>query len=136
MASRSAALRRSTSTSGVISPGGVGYDINCGVRLMASKLTREQIPPRIRELVNQLFRDVPTGVGAAGAFSVPGAGVTACAERGARWAVDNGLGGESDLDHIEENGCTAGADPAASFAACMEERPRTARYARLGQSFS
>jgi len=56
---------------GVISPGGVGYDINCGVRLMASKLTREQIAPRMRELVNQLFRDVPTGVGAAGALSVP-----------------------------------------------------------------
>jgi tRNA-splicing ligase RtcB len=51
---------------GVISPGGVGYDINCGVRLMASRLMRQQIVPRIRELVNQLFRGVPTGVGAAG----------------------------------------------------------------------
>ena len=51
---------------GVISPGDVGYDINCGVRLMASRLTREQVEPRLRELVNQLFRDVPTGVGAAG----------------------------------------------------------------------
>jgi len=55
---------------GVISPGGVGYDINCGVRLMASRLTREQVEPRLRELVNQLFRDVATGVGAAGALTV------------------------------------------------------------------
>ncbi len=55
---------------GVISPGGVGYDINCGVRLMASKLTRQQIAPRMRELVNQLFCDVPTGVGVAGALSL------------------------------------------------------------------
>jgi RNA-splicing ligase RtcB len=55
---------------GVISAGGVGYDINCGVRLMASRLTREQIEPRLREVVNQLFRDVPTGVGAAGALTV------------------------------------------------------------------
>ena len=56
---------------GVISPGGVGYDINCGVRLMASTLRRGQVEPRLRELVNQLFRDVPTGVGAAGALIVP-----------------------------------------------------------------
>jgi tRNA-splicing ligase RtcB len=97
---------------GVISPGGVGYDINCGVRLVASKLTREQIAPSMRELVNQLFRDVPTGVGAAGALSVPVQELRHVAEEGARWAVENGFGSESDLDHIEENGCIAGADPA------------------------
>jgi tRNA-splicing ligase RtcB (3'-phosphate/5'-hydroxy nucleic acid ligase) len=97
---------------GVISPGGVGYDINCGVRLMASELTGEKIRPLIREIVNQLFRDIPTGVGAAGAFSVPGEELQDVAERGARWAVDHGLGCESDLKHIEENGCTSGADPA------------------------
>src|SRR6516165_4245703 len=56
--------------SGVISPGGVGYDINCGVRLVASRLTRDDVVPQMRELVNQLFRDVPTGVGAAGALTV------------------------------------------------------------------
>src|SRR5271165_654171 len=97
---------------GVISPGGVGYDINCGVRLVASKLSREQVAPRMRELVNQLFRDVPTGVGAAGALSVPVQELRRVAEEGARWAFEHGFGSESDLEHIEENGCIAGADPA------------------------
>jgi tRNA-splicing ligase RtcB (3'-phosphate/5'-hydroxy nucleic acid ligase) len=95
---------------GVISPGGVGYDINCGVRLMALKLIRAQIKPHMRELVNQLFRVVPTGVGAAGALSVTAEELRDVAERGARWAVDHDLGSESDLDHIEENGCIPGAD--------------------------
>jgi tRNA-splicing ligase RtcB (3'-phosphate/5'-hydroxy nucleic acid ligase) len=97
---------------GVISPGGVGYDINCGVRLMALKLTRDEIMPRMRELVNQLFRDIPTGVGAAGALSVTAEELRHVAKQGARWAVDHGLGSESDLDHIEENGCITDADPA------------------------
>ena len=97
---------------GVISPGGVGYDINCGVRLMASRLTREQVEPRLRELVNQLFRDVPTGVGAAGALTVSVDELRRVVERGARWAVEHGYGTETDLAHIEERGCIAGADPA------------------------
>lgn len=97
---------------GVISPGGVGYDINCGVRLVASKITREQIAPRMRELVNQLFCDVPTGVGAAGALKVPAQELRPVAEQGARWAVEHGFGSESDLDYIEENGCIRGAVPA------------------------
>lgn len=98
--------------SGVISPGGVGYDINCGVRLIASKLTREQIRSRMPELVNQLFRDVPTGVGAAGVLSVQVQDLRRLAEQGARWGVENGFGDPNDLDHIEENGCIAGADTA------------------------
>jgi tRNA-splicing ligase RtcB (3'-phosphate/5'-hydroxy nucleic acid ligase) len=97
---------------GVISPGGVGYGINCGVRLMASRLTREQVEPRLRELVNQLFRDVPTGVGAAGALTVSVDELRCVLERGARWAVEHGYGSEIDLAHIEEHGCIAGADPA------------------------
>ena len=97
---------------GVISPGGVGYDINCGVRLMASRLTREQVEPRLRELVNQLFRDVPTGVGAAGALTVSVDELRCVVQRGARWAVEHGYGSETDLAHIEEHGCIAGANPA------------------------
>jgi tRNA-splicing ligase RtcB len=96
---------------GVISPGGVGYDINCGVRLMASRLTRGQVEPRLRELVNQLFRDVPTGVGAAGALTVPVDELRRVVERGADWAVEHGYGTETELAHIEEHGCIAGADP-------------------------
>jgi tRNA-splicing ligase RtcB len=98
--------------SGVISPGGVGYDINCGVRLMASKLQREDVQPRLRELVNQLFRDVPTGVGAAGALSVSTDELKRVVTKGARWAVERGLGSEADLEFIEEHGCSSGADPA------------------------
>lgn len=97
---------------GVISPGGVGYDINCGVRLMASRLTRGQVEPRLRELVNQLFRDVPTGVGAAGALTVSVDELRGVVERGAHWAVEHGYGTETDLAHIEEHGCIAGVDPA------------------------
>ena len=97
---------------GMISPGGVGYDINCGVRLMAAKLTGEQIAPRMRELVNQLLRDIPTGVGAAGPLSLPEQELRHVAEQGARWAVEHGFGTESDLHYIEENGCIIGADPA------------------------
>ena len=87
---------------GVISPGGVGYDINCGVRLMASRLTRGQVEPRLRELVNQLFRDVPTGVGAAGALTVPVDELRRVVERGADWAVEHSYGTETELAHIEE----------------------------------
>jgi tRNA-splicing ligase RtcB len=97
---------------GVISPGGVGYDINCGVRLLASKLTREQVVPQLRELVNQLFRDVPTGVGAAGSLSVPEKELRRVAVQGAGWAVERGFGSETDLELIEENGCIADAAPA------------------------
>jgi len=97
---------------GVISPGGVGYDINCGVRLLASKLRVEDVRPRLRELVDQLFRDVPTGVGAAGALSVPTDELRKVALQGGRWAVARGLGSETDLQYIEENGCIDGCEPA------------------------
>ena len=98
--------------SGVISPGGVGYDINCGVRLLASNLTRDQIAPWMHEIVNQLFLDVPTGIGAAGALSVSVQEERRVAEQGVRWAIEQGFGSESDLKYIEENGCIAEADPA------------------------
>src|SRR5437867_2903076 len=79
---------------GVISPGGVGYDINCGVRLMATKLARDEVKPKLRELVNQLFRDVPTGIGAAGALTVSEDELRRVVTKGARWAVERGLGTE------------------------------------------
>jgi tRNA-splicing ligase RtcB len=98
--------------SGVISPGGVGYDINCGVRLMASRLTRDDVVPQMRELVNQLFRDVPTGVGAAGALTVTQDELKRVAVKGAKWAVERKMGTDTDLEFIEEHGCIAWADPA------------------------
>jgi tRNA-splicing ligase RtcB (3'-phosphate/5'-hydroxy nucleic acid ligase) len=98
---------------GVISPGGVGYDINCGVRLMASQLTRKQVEHRLRELMNQLFRDVPTGVGAAGVLTVSVDELRRVVEHGARWAVEHGYESETDLPHIEECGCITHAEAGA-----------------------
>jgi tRNA-splicing ligase RtcB (3'-phosphate/5'-hydroxy nucleic acid ligase) len=100
-------------SAGVISPGGVGYDINCGVRLMASQLIREQVKHRLRELMNQLFRDVPTGVGAAGALTASVDELRRVVEQGARWAVEHGYESETDLAHLEECGCITHADAGA-----------------------
>jgi len=96
---------------GVISPGGVGYDINCGVRLMGSKLSRGDLDDRLPALVDRLFSRVPTGVGASGALSVSKQTVREVTEKGAQWAVQEGYGSEADLDKIEENGCVSGAHP-------------------------
>lgn len=95
---------------GVISPGGVGYDINCGVRLMASKLMLEEVQPRLKELVDELFRRVPTGVGSAGALAISVDELKRAVTSGAGWAVHEGYGASTDLEYIEENGCIEGAD--------------------------
>jgi tRNA-splicing ligase RtcB len=97
---------------GVISPGGVGYDINCGVRLMASKLTRQDIQPKMRELVTTLFHRVPTGVGSKGELRVNESVEKQVLLKGAEWSVKNGYGTEEDLEYIEENGRIEGANPA------------------------
>ncbi len=97
---------------GVISPGGVGYDINCGVRLMASKLSRQDIQPKIKELVTSLFHHVPTGVGARGELRVTEDIEKKVMMEGALWAMKNGYGTDEDLEYIEENGRIEGANPA------------------------
>ena len=97
---------------GVVSPGGVGYDINCGVRLLRSSLTRDEVAPRLREVVTQMYNNVPTGVGAHRQdLRVSGKDLKHVLERGAAWAVSKGLGRAEDLDTLEERGCIAGADP-------------------------
>ncbi|MFQ5605686.1 MAG: RtcB family protein [bacterium] len=96
---------------GVISPGGVGYDINCGVRLMASKLRRQDIQPRMRELVNALYQHVPTGVGSKSQLRVSHAVEKKVLLQGAEWAIKNGYGSAEDLEYIEENGRMDGANP-------------------------
>lgn len=99
--------------SGAISPGGVGYDINCGVRLARSDLeARDLDDPRRRELLDRLYQAIPSGVGASGAIPrLSGGEEHAVLTRGAAWAVEMGFGTEADLAHTEENGCMAGADP-------------------------
>src|SRR5687768_7721566 len=99
---------------GVVSPGGVGYDINCGVRLLRSPLGIDQVRPRLRDLVSRLFENVPTGVGAGRRdLQLSRSDLKRVVERGARWAVERGLGQASDLEALEEGGTLAGADPAA-----------------------
>ena len=96
---------------GVISPGGVGYDINCGVRLLSTNLSEPEVRPRIKELINELFANVPSGLGSEGKIKVGQKEMEQVMIEGARWAVKRGLGYEEDLDVTEENGCLAGADP-------------------------
>ena len=96
--------------SGVISPGGVGFDINCGVRLLASNFRQEDVRPKLRELVNQLFRDVPSGTGSEGFVPCSWQELNDVLERGAAWVVERGYGEAADVEFCEESGCMAGAD--------------------------
>ncbi len=106
---------------GVISPGGVGYDINCGVRLMATRIPYAEVAPRLRDLVLALYRDIPAGVGSSGAIARLGTtDLRAVLEHGARWAVDHGYGTRADLDATEENGCMAGASASALSKRALE----------------
>ena len=90
---------------GVVSPGGVGFDINCGVRLLRTSLKRDEVAPRIKELVHQLFRDVPCGTGTEGPVLCSLADIEDVLERGGRWPVEErGLGTAHDIEHTESNG--------------------------------
>ncbi len=96
---------------GVISPGGVGFDINCGVRVLRTHLSVEEVRPRIKELVDRLFVNVPSGVGSRGRLKVTDGQLDDIFVDGARWAVENGYGREEDLEHCEEKGSLEGANP-------------------------
>jgi tRNA-splicing ligase RtcB len=95
---------------GVVSPGGVGFDINCGVRLLASKLNRAAAVPKMRDLVNQLFRDVPSGTGSKGPVACDLKQLDDVLERGAAAIVERGLGEPADLEFCEESGTMDGAN--------------------------
>ncbi len=96
---------------GVISPGGVGYDINCGVRLIRTNLTEDEVRPKIKELVNTLFREVPSGLGSEGKIRVGEKEINEVLTDGAYWAVKRGYGLPEDLEVTEETGKLEGADP-------------------------
>jgi len=98
---------------GVVSPGGVGYDINCGVRLLRTDLTRKEMEPKIKDIVDQIFVDVPSGVGSKGKVRVDERELKRVLVQGAQWAVSQGMGWGEDLDHIESRGKIEGADPEA-----------------------
>ncbi|WP_448517428.1 RtcB family protein [Pseudothermotoga sp.] len=96
---------------GVISPGGIGFDINCGVRLMLTSLTFEEIKPQLRRLVEAIYDAVPVGVGASGAVKVSEKTLRKVCIEGAHWAVENGYGFKEDLERIEDTGKLSPANP-------------------------
>ncbi len=98
---------------GIISPGGVGYDINCGVRLLRTSLSRQDISSKLRNVLSEMFRNVPSGVGSKGKLRVGKKAFHHVVTKGTKWAVSAGYGTEEDLEYIEESGCLAGADPSA-----------------------
>jgi tRNA-splicing ligase RtcB (3'-phosphate/5'-hydroxy nucleic acid ligase) len=96
---------------GVVSAGGVGFDINCGVRLLAVDVDPEDVRPHLEELLNQIFRDVPCGTGRKGPVDLGGKDIDGVLTEGARWAVRHKYGLDKDLARIEESGCLPGANP-------------------------
>jgi len=95
---------------GVISPGGIGFDINCGMRLIKTDLVLEEVQPYIERLVNSLFHAIPTGVGGEGNIKINRDEFRTLAEQGARWCVKHGYGRKDDLERTEDGGSVSGAD--------------------------
>lgn len=95
---------------GVISPGGVGYDINCGVRLLRTNLNENDIKPRLRDLIMAIFRSVPSGVGSTGRIRLSISELNKVLDEGVEWAISKGFGWADDLEHIEERGSWRAAD--------------------------
>jgi tRNA-splicing ligase RtcB (3'-phosphate/5'-hydroxy nucleic acid ligase) len=112
---------------GVVSPGGVGFDINCGVRLMRTTLTESDVRPKLKELISQIFRDVPCGAGGSGNVKIGPRDLERVLVEGARWMVKNGYGEERDAEFAEAGGALDGADPAA-----VSERARERGLPQLG----
>ncbi len=96
---------------GVISPGGLGYDLNCGVRLVRTNLTEAEVKPRVRELLDEFFRIIPTGVGCKGTVHLSVPKFKDVMVAGAKWCEENGFGWSKDSDKIEDYGQIKGADP-------------------------
>jgi tRNA-splicing ligase RtcB (3'-phosphate/5'-hydroxy nucleic acid ligase) len=112
---------------GVISPGGIGFDINCGMRLITTNLTVEDVQPCLKEIVDRLFQRVPAGVGTHGFLKLSHNEFRDLVERGARWCIERDLGWQEDLELTEENGCIAGAD-----ASKISERAVERGYNQVG----
>jgi tRNA-splicing ligase RtcB len=105
---------------GIISPGGVGYDINCGCRLVTTRLAYEDVRERVRDLIGALFRDIPSGVGSKGDLKLSQKEEKKVLVEGAKWAVDKGYGTQEDLETTEDRGAIAGADPEMVSARALE----------------
>jgi len=110
---------------GIISPGGVGFDINCGVRLLRTDLDSKLVQPLINTLIDALFEAIPSGLGATGRLKASDQQLTEAFTSGSKWAVEQGYGVEADVTHCEESGQMEGADPAqVSAKASKRGRPQ------------
>ncbi|MDO8725644.1 MAG: RtcB family protein [Candidatus Methanoperedens sp.] len=96
---------------GIISPGGVGYDINCGVRIIRTNLTADEVRPKMKDLIDLLFHDIPSGVGSKSKIRASDKELDDALLYGAKWAVESGYGVKEDIEHCEENGFMKSADP-------------------------
>jgi len=96
----------------VVSPGGVGFDINCGVRLLRTNLSLEEVKPRIEDLIYSLYANVPSGLGSEGKLKISEKELDKVLLKGSSWAVEQGFGQAEDLVVTEESGCLRSADPA------------------------
>jgi tRNA-splicing ligase RtcB len=112
---------------GVVSPGGVGYDINCGVRLVRTNLEQGEVRAKLKEIVDQVFRDVPCGVGGKGHLDINAKELRHVLEEGAPWMVERGYGEPGDALRCEEGGCLRDAD-----AACVSERAKERGRPQIG----
>jgi len=115
---------------GVISPGGVGYDINCGVRLLTTNLTEKDVRPKIKELVDTLYRNVPSGLGSTGKIRLSIQELDRVLNEGVMWAIEKGYGWPEDPEHIEERGSWKLAD--ASKVSMTAKRRGAAQLGTLG----
>lgn len=109
--------------SGVVSPGGVGFDINCGVRLLGTAMDYSSIQSSLEELVEEMYKSIPSGLGVSGSIRLGNKDMENVLSQGARWAVEQGYGRAEDLSFIEENGQMSEADP---WAIGMRARERGA----------
>ncbi len=96
---------------GVISPGGIGFDINCGMRLLTTNLTEKDVSPKIKELVDNLFNKVPAGVGCKGFLKLTPAQFKDAMTAGSKWCIEQGYGWDEDLERTEDSGCISWANP-------------------------
>ena len=112
---------------GVVSPGGVGYDINCGVRLVRTNLRAGEVRARLKEIVDQVFRDVPCGVGGKGHLQISPKQLESVLRDGAPWMVEQGYGEPADAERSEEGGCIREADPG-----CVSDRAKERGRPQIG----
>src|SRR5438046_5350914 len=112
---------------GVISPGGIGFDINCGMRLVITNLTHDDVQPHLHQIVDRLYERVPAGVGSHGFLKLSRQDFRNVVEQGARWCIEHDYGWEDDLEVTEENGCISGAD-----ASKISERAIDRGYNQVG----